>query len=199
MKGIDQLVNRARELKASGMNYKEIARELHLSLGTVDWLLTRDVKVEAPPTDIKIGWRSIGVYGHRISYLSAILSDIIEEEALNRKLEVDTIVGLAINGIPIASYISEELQLELAIFRPSPKENTPGAISSNFANINNKSVVIIDDFIGSGETMKEAVSNLKEQGADPVLILTIVNKTNMTEIHGVPVRSLIRARAIDLE
>jgi len=199
MKGIDQLVKKSRELKASGMNDKEIARELHLSLGTVVWLLTRDVKVEAPPTDIKIGWKSVGVYGHRIAMMSAILSDILEEETLNRKLEVDTVVGLAINGVPLASYIADELQLELGIFRPSDDEKTPGAVLSNFASVEGKSVVIVDDFIGSGETMKSAVSNLKELGAKPALILILVNKTDVTEIQGVPVRSLIRARPIGLE
>ncbi len=199
MKGIDQLVKRSRELKASGMNDKEIARELHLSLGTVVWLLTRDVKVEAPPSDIKIGWKSVGVYGHRIAMISAILSDILEEETLNRKLEVDTVVGLAINGVPLASYIADELQLELGIFRPSDDDKTPGAVLSNFASVEGKSVVIVDDFIGSGETMKSAISNLKELGAKPALILILVNKTDITEIHGVPVRSLIRARSIGLE
>ena len=199
MKGIDQLVKKSRELKASGMNDKEIARELHLSLGTVVWLLTRDVKVEAPPTDIKIGWKSVGVYGHRIAMMSAILSDILEEETLNRKLEVDTVVGLAINGVPLASYIADELQLELAIFRPSDDDKSPGAVLSNFASIEGKSVVIVDDFIGTGETMKSAITDLKELGAKPVLMLILVNKTDVTEIQGVPVRSLIRARPIGIE
>ncbi len=199
MKGIDLLVKKSRELKASGMNDKEIARELHLSVGTVVWLLTRDVKVEAPPSDIKIGWKSVGVYGHRIAMMSAILSDILEEETLNRKLEPDSVVGLAINGVPLASYIADELQLELAIFRPSDDDKSPGAVLSNFASVEGKSVVIVDDFIGSGETMKSAVSNLKSLGAKPVLILILVNKTDKTEIQGVPVRSLIRARSIGLE
>ncbi|MCK4757590.1 MAG: orotate phosphoribosyltransferase-like protein [Thermoplasmata archaeon] len=199
MKDIDILVEKSRELKASGMNDKEIARELHLSVGTVVWLLTRDVKVEKPPSDVKIGWKSVGVYGHRIAYLSLLLSDIIEEETVNRKLEVDTIVGLAINGIPIASYISDQMELELAIFRPSQAENGIGALGSNFAGVKDKSVVIVDDFIGSGETMQSAIQNLKEQGAKPVLVITIVNKTDKFDILGVPVRSLIRARPIGIE
>ena len=107
MKGIDSLVNKARELKATGMSDKEIGRELHISVDTVSWLLTRDVGAEAPATtDVRIGWKSVGVYGHRISYLSEILSDIMFEEAENRDFEIDTIVGLAIYGIPLASYIS---------------------------------------------------------------------------------------------
>ena len=199
MKDIDLLVEKSRELKASGMNDKEIARELHLSVGTVVWLLTRDVKVEKPPSDVKIGWKSIGVYGHRIAYLSLLLSDIIDEETTKRKLEVETIVGLAINGIPIASYISDQMELELAIFRPSQAENGVGALGSNFAGVKGKSIVIVDDFIGSGETMHSAIQNLKEQGAKPVLVITIVNKTDKTEILGVPVRSLIRARPIGIE
>jgi orotate phosphoribosyltransferase len=196
MKGIDSLVKKAKELKASGMNDKEIGRELHISLDTVVWLLTRDVKAETPPQDIKIGWKSIGVYGHRISYLSEILSDIILEECENREMEVDTIVGVAINGIPLASYISAELGLELSIYRPPQNDNVTGTLTSNLASVKGKSVVIIDDFIGSGDTMHAAITNLQGMGANPVLGMVIVNKTDKMDIIGVPIRSLIRARPL---
>lgn len=196
MKGIDDIHNKALELKESGMSDKEIARELHLSENTIVWLLTKKVESKPPEVDVKIGWKSLGVYGHRMSSLSSIFSDIILEEAERRDFEVDTVVGVAINGIPLAAYISEELGLEFSVYRPSQNTGSPGTLSSNFAMVDGKNIVVVDDFIGSGETMKKSIKDLKELGANLMLVLIIVNKTDMTDIDQVPVRSLIRARPI---
>ena len=196
MKGIDDIHNKALELKESGMSDKEIARELHLSENTIVWLLTKKVESKPPEVDVKIGWKSLGVYGHRMSSLSSIFSDIILEEAERRDFEVDTVVGVAINGIPLAAYISEELGLEFSVYRPSQNTGSPGTLSSNFAMVDGKNIVVVDDFIGSGETMKKSIKDLKELGANLMLALIIVNKTDMTDIDQVPVRSLIRARPI---
>ena len=196
MKGIDDIHNKALELKESGMSDKEIARELHLSENTIVWLLTKKVESKPPEVDVKIGWKSLGVYGHRMSSLSSIFSDIILEEAERRDFDVDTVVGVAINGIPLAAYISEELGLEFSVYRPSQNTGSPGTLSSNFAMVDGKNIVVVDDFIGSGETMKKSIKDLKGLGANPMLALIIVNKTDMTDIDQVPVRSLIRARPI---
>ena len=196
MKGIDDIHNKALELKESGMSDKEIARELHLSENTIVWLLTKKVESKPPEVDVKIGWKSLGVYGHRMSSLSSIFSDIILEESERRDFEVDTVVGVAINGIPLAAYISEELGLEFSVYRPSQNTGSPGTLSSNFAMVDGKNIVVVDDFIGSGETMKKSIKDLKGLGANPMLALIIVNKTDMTDIDQVPVRSFIRARPI---
>jgi orotate phosphoribosyltransferase len=197
MKGIDELATKALELRESGMNDKEIARELHLSENTIVWLLTRGVEKKSPPVvDVKIGWTSAGVFGHRISYLANILSDIIIEEAENRDFELDTVVGIAINGIPLATNISDELGLEFAMFRPPHNKEGPGSLASNFANVDGKAVVLVDDVIDTGETMSHAIEEIKKMGGVPKLVLVLVNKSEMVEICDVPLRSIIRARAI---
>ncbi len=200
MKSIDSIAKRALELKQSGMNNKEIARELHLSENTISWLLTKGVKSKKvkgdAPIDVKIGWTSVGVYGSRISLMSSILADILMEEAENKKFKVDTVVGVAINGIPLATHISEELELEFGVYRPPYNMEGPGAMSSNYASIKGKNIVMVDDVIGTGETMTHTIKDLKSQGAKPQLILTIVNKTEMKEIEGVPVRALVRALSL---
>jgi orotate phosphoribosyltransferase len=197
MSGVDGIAKKALELKERGMNDKEIARELHLSENTVVWLMTRGVKSKAPPaTDVKIGWTSIGVYGHRISYLANILSDIIMEECATGEFEVETVVGVAINGIPLATHISDELGLEFSVYRPPQSKDGPGALSSNFANVDGKAIVIVDDVIGTGETMRTAVKDLSQLGAKPKLLLGLVNKTDLRDMDGIPLRSLVRARSI---
>lgn len=195
MKGIDTLVKKALELKERGLNDHEIGRELHVSDNTVVWLLTRGVRGEKPPVDVKIGWRSVGVRGNRIGYLAAIYSDIIQEEAAKSGASVDAIVGIAIQGIPLATCISEEMDIDFAIYRPAGPDKG-GTISSNFAGVSGKKVVVIDDVTGTGATMRGAIKHLRELGATPILALVIVNKSERSDIDGVPLRSLIRAQPI---
>ena len=122
------------------------------------------------------------------------MADIILEEAENRDLDVDTIVGIAINGIPYATLIAEELGLELAIFRPHTEK--VGVFSSNYASVRDKSVVIVDDVIGSGKTMRKAITATKKEGGKPVLCITLVNKRDQNDVDGVTLRALIRTRVI---
>jgi orotate phosphoribosyltransferase len=117
MTSVDKLMKKALDFKSKGLNNKEISNELHLSLPTVDWLLTRKVKTEKPPGDVKIGWRSIGVYPYRIELISLIMTDIIVEEVTNRDQEISSIVGIGLNGIPFASFIANNLEKELIIYR----------------------------------------------------------------------------------
>ena len=64
------------------------------------------------------------------------------------------------------------------------------------SNIKGKKIVVVDDVIGTGETMIHTIKDLKNQGAKPQLILTIVNKTDKVDIEGVPVRALVRALSL---
>ena len=74
MTTIDKLMKKALDYKAKGLSNKEIGDELHLSLPTIDWMLTRQLKGKKPPGDVKIGWRSIGVYPYRIELISLIIN-----------------------------------------------------------------------------------------------------------------------------
>jgi len=197
MKSIDAIAKRALEYKEKGLSEKEIADELHLSAETVTWLLTRGIKGGQPPKDVKIGWRSLGVYGNRIGFVSAAMTDIILEELEKRSLDADAIVGIAINGIPLATVISEELGKELVIYRPSQERHGKGgAFSSNYATVEGKKVVLVDDVISTGETLKATIADVHAAGGTPVLAVVLVNKTGHDDLDGTPLRALIRARAI---
>ncbi|NPA75661.1 MAG: orotate phosphoribosyltransferase-like protein [Euryarchaeota archaeon] len=192
MKSIEELARRARELREKGFDTKEIATELHLSTNTVEWLLTRGIEEEVAPRDVKIGWRSVGIYPYRISKIAEIMTDIIVEEMDKREFDVDSIVGVLINGIPYATFIADNLGLELIVYRPHPNREE-GAFSSNYAHIEGKKVVIVDDVLSTGETIKKAIEDIKNAGGDPKLVMVLVNKTNKDDVAGVPLRALIRA------
>jgi orotate phosphoribosyltransferase len=195
MKSIEDLAETARQLKQKGMNDKDIATEMHLSLNTVIWLLSGESKVDRVPADVKIGWRSVGVYSNRIYNMAEIMADIIEEETNRMEKDVDTVVGITINGIPYATFISDILGTELGIYR-SLTIKGEGTFSSNYANISGKNVVLVDDVISTGETILKAIEAIKKEKGEPILAVVIVNKTAKDEIDGIPIRALIRARLI---
>ena len=193
MKETDSLVKKAFKYKDSGLTTYEIAEELNVSKETAAWLLNKG-KEKKPEGDLKVGWRSIGVYPSRIGFISDALCDMLLEECEKKDLDVDTIVGIAINGIPYATFVADKLGLELSVFRQYHEKS--GAFSSNYAVVNGKNVVLVDDVVGTGDTFKSAIKAIKAEKGKPVLCLAVLNKRSQNDIEGVPLRTLIRARVI---
>jgi orotate phosphoribosyltransferase len=193
MKEIDALIEKALKYKESGLTDHEIAEDLNVSKETALWLLNKG-KEKKPEGDLKVGWRSLGVYPTRMRAIADAMVDIVLEEMEKKDLYIDTVVGIAINGIPYATMIAEELDLELAVFRPHHEKI--GAFSSNYAEVKDKTVVIIDDVVGTGDTFKSAIKATKKEGGNPTLLIALLNKRVQNEIEKVPLRSLIRARVI---
>ena len=193
MKEIDTLIKKALTLKESGLTDHEIADDLNVSKETAIWLLNKGT-VKKPEGDVKIGWTSIGVYPSRMGFITDALCDVLLEEMEKRELLIDTVVGIALNGIPYATFLAEKLGLELAVFRPH-HENS-GLFSSNFAVVKDKNVVIVDDMVGTGETFRKAIGATKAEKGNPQLCLAILNKRAQDDISKVPLRALIRAEVI---
>ncbi|MBT5735506.1 MAG: hypothetical protein HOI28_01520 [Euryarchaeota archaeon] len=101
---IEELRITAANLRKEGLNSQQIADELSLSQDTISWLLAGNQQSEERPTDVRIGWRTIGVKPNRIAAVGTIMADVVEEELGFD--EIDTIVGISINGIPTIVSIS---------------------------------------------------------------------------------------------
>ena len=56
--------------------------------------------------------------------------------------------------------------------------------------------MIVDDVVGSGDTIKAAISDIHDVGGTAILAVVLVNKTVYDELSGVPLRALIRARSM---
>jgi len=196
MVDVKELAANAKVLRKKGLGVREIADELHLSVDTVNYLLEYGAE-GLPPSDVKIGWRSVGVSGYRIGLMSELLADMALEEMTKRDSDADVVVGISINGIPFATMLAESMGLDLGVYRPHAENMTGGAFSSNFASVSEgKKVILVDDVLSTGGTIKSAIADLKEAGGVPVLVMVIVNKSSLNEIDGVPLRGLIRARSI---
>ena len=189
---VDELRSKVEEFRSSGLNTQQIADELSLSQTTVHWLSASDYEVDDKPLDVKVGWRSIAVKGDRIEAVSYIFCDIIDEMVGD---EVDTIVGVSINGIAFAQAISSTMDLEMAVVR-SINEEVGGHLSEVYAGIDGKRVIIVDDVYSSGTTMKKTAADLNASGADVKMCMVLVNKSWDDDVDGVPLRALIRAATV---
>jgi len=189
---VDELRGKVEEFRERGLNTQQIADELSLSQTTVQWLSASDYEVDEKPLDVKVGWRSIAVKGERIEAVSYIFCDIIEEMVGD---EVDTIVGVSINGIAFAQAISSTLDLEMSVVR-SINEDVGGHLSEVYASVEGKRVIIVDDVYSSGRTMKKTASDLSAAGADVKMCMVLVNKSWDDDVDGVPLRALIRAATV---
>ena len=185
---VDELRTKVEEYRNKGLNTQQIADELSLSQTTIQWLSSSGVSSEDRPSDIQVGWRSIAVKAARIEAVAYIFADIIDEEIDD---EVDAIVGISLNGIPFAQAIAGQMDLDLSISR-SISEEEGGPLSGVFAGVGGKRVVVIDDVVSSGDTMRKTIRNLRSAGADVKLCLVLANKTHNNELEGVPLRGLVR-------
>ena len=188
---IEELRKQVESYRTEGLSTQQIADEMSLSQTTVLWLSSKEI-VEEQPKDIRVGWRSIAVKASRIEAASSIFCDIIEEECGD---EIDVIVGISLNGIAFAQSIASMMDLELSISR-SISEEGDGHISDVFADVRNKNVVIVDDVISSGTTMKKTINNLKNMGSNVCLCIVLSNKSTADELEGVPLRGLVRVVSV---
>ena len=185
---VDDLRTTVEEYRSKGLNTQQIADEMSLSQTTIKWLSSGGIGSEDRPEDIRVGWRSIAVKSGRIEAISYVFCDIMEEEIGD---EVDTIVGISINGIAFAQAIGGQMDLDIAISR-SISDDGEGHISEVFADVEGKRCVVVDDVLSGGTTMSKTVSNLRAAGAEVKLCMVLANKSHRNEIEGVPLRGLVR-------
>ncbi|MCL7410643.1 MAG: orotate phosphoribosyltransferase-like protein [Methanosarcinaceae archaeon] len=203
MKNIEDLIQKAVELQSKGLVTGQIADELNVSRETVTWLLTRSKKemTSPAPKDISVDWSNIGKNSYRLRYTAQTLSNLVLEEMGSNDLEIDTVVGIASSGVPFASLMADELGTDFAVFH-SHKEHIEGTkirgtFSRHFGDVTNKNCVIVDDVITSGTTIIDAINQIRELGAKPVLVVVLVDKKSADILSDVPVKSLVRIVRVD--
>lgn len=193
MRKIGDLIQKAKELKGKGMRVGEIADELNVSRQTAEWLVTQGGKEDesAAPEDLFVDWSPIGSRGQLISDVADAMADMMDEEA-------EAVVGVAVSGLPLATAVAMKWDVGLAVFHPRKRhwepgsEEVKGALSSNFLDPEGKSVVVIDDIVTTGSTVKETVESLEGRGCDVLSVAVLVDKAGLERVNGVPVQPLMR-------
>ncbi|MCX9025051.1 MAG: orotate phosphoribosyltransferase-like protein [Candidatus Methanoperedens sp.] len=205
MKTIDELTRKAIELQAAGLLTGQIADELNISRETATWLLVHAKKGDstAAPKDIYIDWSNIGRSSYRQRLIAGALVDMILDCLGENEEGIDVVVGVALSGIPLANLAADELGCEFTTYHPNKQRWEPeskemkGTVSQNFASVEGKNCILIDDVVTSGTTLKEAVAVLEGLGAKPVAIAVLIDKKGIDDISGVPLNALLRVTRVD--
>lgn len=190
---IEELKALASNLMKEGLNTQQIADELSLSQDTITWLLSGTGDGERP-SDVRIGWRTLGVRPQRIAAVGSIMADVADEELGFEN--IDTVVGISINGIAFAYEVARILESDVTVFRTTDEGEGSGSLSNKYGQVAGKRVVIIDDVLSSGKTMSKTIQSIRAAGGEVSLAIVLVNKTTRNEIDDVPLRGLIRAVAV---
>mgnify|MGYP005853764721 FL=1 len=132
----------------------------------------------------------LGSSSARMMNVSAAMADLALEYG-----NVEVVVGITVSGVPFATMMAEIIGADITVFHPikhRKEEDAKGAISSNFASVEGKNVVIVDDVITSGRTIKEAIDVLNDLGANPLGVVVLIDKKGISKMDKIPVESLIR-------
>ena len=190
---IEELKALASSLMKEGLNTQQIADELSLSQDTITWLLSGTGESDRP-SDVRIGWRTLGVRPQRLAAVGSIMADVADEEIGYDN--IDTVVGISINGIAFAYEVARVLESDITVYRTTDEGEGSGSLSNKYGQVAGKRVVIIDDVLSSGKTMSKTIQSIRAAGGDVALAIVLVNKTTRNEIDDVPLRGLVRAVAV---
>jgi len=204
MKTIDELIQKAVELQTGGLSAGQIADELNVSRETATWLLVHAKKRDTSqaPKDIYVDWSNIGKSSTRQRFIAGALIDMIVG-SLDEEEDVDVVIGIALSGIPLANLVADELGCEFATYNPNKQrwepgsKETGGTISQNFAQVEGKNCVLIDDVVTTGTTLSEAMSAIERAGGKTISIAVLVDKKGIEDIQGVTVNALLRVTRMD--
>ena len=200
MTSLDDLIEKARDLRTEGHSPGQIADELSLSLETVTWLLTQDnsTRNSESPRDVHIDWTNVSSDALLLEHAAMMLTRLF---TTHTKIQTPptTIVGIAISGIPLATCMATALKSRLAIFHPAKHnaERITGSLSGNFAGVKGETCLIVDDVITSGKTLHDVIRYLRSRGATPTGCCVLFDKRGIRCIDEIDIYSLYNISRID--
>jgi len=199
------LIKKVLELRDAGLTAVDIAEELNVSVDTALYLVLNGEKLLKEPEeveekvekkiDIFVNWDDIKISPKRLRCITSIMCDMLKD------IDFDVVLGISTGGIPLGILISEELNKDFSIYIPKKhlygRDKTTGFIGHNYQSMKGRGVVIVDDVITSGNTIRETINYVKGIG-DPKCAIVVIDKSGIEEIEGVPIRALFRVGAVEL-
>lgn len=156
MSTLDELIQKARHLRSEGHSPGQIADELSLSMETVTWLLTQE-KGAATPKDVHIDWTGVSGESQHLEESAQML--LSQAHLKNPEGPVPQVyVGIAISGIPLATLMAVTEGVQIGIYHPAKHaggDEPIGSVSGNFDIHAGERVVVVDDVITSGKTLRK--------------------------------------------
>ncbi|AGK62044.1 Orotate phosphoribosyltransferase-like protein [Archaeoglobus sulfaticallidus PM70-1] len=199
MTRIESLIEKARRLKEKGLTTGEIADELNVSRETALWLLTKATEDISPPSDVYIEWRTFVKSPYRMRNIAKSLVDMVLDVIED---EIEVVIGIATSGIPIATMIAEELNADLALYYPrklkweNEEREIAGTLSENYAKVDRKNCIAIDDIITTGSTLREVAEYVSKKEGKLLCACVVIDKRGLEDIGGAPVLSMLKVTRI---
>ena len=207
MSSLEELITKARLLHSEGRSTSQISDELSLSAETVTWLLTQEKSGRDVPRDVLIDWSSISCDSTNLCLAANMMAQRYyfarEQAGLSGGEGIafpEVVIGLAHSGIPLATLIAGNEGAMFSMYHPrkhAQGESPAGSLNSSFAGVSNRSCLIVDDVVTTGNTITEAIEYIKKHGGEPVGIVVLFDKRGLKEISGVPLYSLVKVERID--
>lgn len=114
------------------------------------------------------------------------ISKIIANEVKKLNLEVDLCVGPALGGVIISYELARALGVD-AIF--SERLEGKMTLRRGFTVEKGQKILVVEDVITTGKSSFETIEVLEELGAEVVGLAAIVNRSDVDELHGLPIAS----------
>jgi len=87
----------------------------------------------------------------------------------------EILAGLEMGGIPVVTVLSQFTGLPAAFLRKEPKAYGTCRYAEG-ADLRNKTVVLVEDVVSSGEAILDAVAALRRDGINPVIALCVIDR-----------------------
>lgn len=111
-------------------------------------------------------------------------------------IKIDTIISPAIGGILMGYEVSRQLGLP-NIF--AERENGEFALRRGFALKQGEKVLVVEDVVTTGGSVKEVIELVKSLGAEPVAVASIVDRSNGKVDFGIKFVNLISMDVVSYE
>lgn len=141
-----------------------------------------------------------------------LLHEVVGEIRNKLIKDYDKIVAIEAMGLPIGAALAMEVNKPLVVIRKksyglegevSVEQSTGYSKSKLFINglEPHDKIIIVDDVLSTGGTLKAVLTALNEMGVDIVDVVVVIekgpNKAQIEQATGVEIKSLIKANVVD--
>jgi orotidine 5'-phosphate decarboxylase subfamily 1/orotate phosphoribosyltransferase len=140
-------------------------------------------------TNFYVDFRKIVSDKSLLKHISSIVENIIVSFQSGKKT---TLVGIPTMGQVMVSAMSQDM----VVYRDRVKQygDSEKKFEGDLELL--KNCIIFDDIMTSGNTVNKCVSDIKEFGGDPELIVVLLNRGEVKNIQGVPVLEIFHLNRI---
>jgi len=123
----------------------------------------------------------------------SLIKSIAEYMARSTGKNVTCVAGTGYGGLPIAVAVAGLLKSNLALVREIPKKHGTSAWIDGYVPTKHDRVLIVDDVITSGGSIKKTIGVIKKTGAKVIECQVIVNRSVKLPDLKIPIKYVINA------